>query len=164
MNTSTGRVILAFLAAAVVAVVWGSIVHTQYMLAGLSSIGADVGSVRLGTTLRDIFSGFFPTYGGYVVAPSLLVAFAVTEFLARRVPAARYPLYALAGFVAILIAIPLVNVLSPLALLFGSTREWTCVVWMAAGGVLAGLLFAWMTRRALGHPVERGDQPHPATG
>lgn len=163
MNTSKfGPVILAFLAAVVLAIVWGSIVHTQYMLAGLAAIGADVGSVRLGTTIRDIFSGFFLTYGGYVVAPALLVAFLVTEFLSRRVPAARYPLYALAGFAAILVGIPLVNALSPLALIFGSTREWSCVFWMAAGGALGGLLFAWMTRRTLAVHVERRADPQPA--
>ena len=127
----------AFLMALVLAIVWGSIVQSQYNLAALASIGADVGSVRLQVTLRDIFSGFFPTYGGYVVA------FGVVALLEPKVPAAaRVPLYALAGLVALLIAIPLVNWLSPVALLVGATREWSCTFWMAAAGIPAGLLYA----------------------
>ena len=133
----------AFLMALVLAIVWGSIVQSQYNLAALASIGADVGSVRLQVTLRDIFSGFSLTYGGYVVAPALLVAFGVVALLEPKVPAAaRVPLYALAGLVALLIAIPLVNWLSPVALLVGATREWSCTFWMAAAGIPAGLLYA----------------------
>ncbi|WP_394003377.1 hypothetical protein ACF3M1_01840 [Luteimonas sp. WGS1318] len=144
MKTSALKgVVPAFLLAVVLAIVWGSIVQSQYNLAALASIGADIGSVRLQVTLRDIFSGFFPTYGGYVVAPAFLVAFGVVALLEPKVPgAARIPLYALAGVVALLIAIPLVNALSPVALLVGATREWSCTFWMAAAGLPAGLLYA----------------------
>lgn len=165
MNTSrTGRVILALLAAVALAVVWGSIVQTQFNLAALASIGADIGPVRLHTTLRDIFSGFFFTYGGYIVAPALLVAFAVTEYLARRLPGARLVLHALAGGVALLLAIPLVNTLAWVALLIGATRDWNCTLWMALGGVPAGLLFAWMTRAVLGHHEPGDREPRLAPG
>lgn len=77
-TTSTPRVILGFLAAVVVTVVWGSVVQTQYNLAALAGIGADIGpGTNLRATFTDIFSGFFPTYGGYVVLPALLVAFSL---------------------------------------------------------------------------------------
>ncbi|WP_180542955.1 hypothetical protein [Luteimonas deserti] len=133
----------AFLLALVLSIVWGSIVQSQYNLAALASIGADVGSVRLQVTLRDIFSGFFPTYGGYIVLPALAVAFIAVALLEPRLPhAARIPLYAIAGGLAILLAIPLVNALSPVALLVGATREWSCAVWMAAGGVVSSVLYA----------------------
>ncbi len=159
------RWLAAFLVAVVIAIAWGSVVQTQYNLAALASIGADIEPVRMNATLRDLFSGFFPTYGGYVVLPALLVGFAVTEFVSRRfLPRLRLALYALAGFIAILVAIHLVNALSPVALLVGATRDWSCTFWMSAGGVLSGLVFAWMTRgeeRYRVHP-QGVRQPQPA--
>ena len=140
------RLILGFLAAVVVTVVWGSVVQTQYNLAALTGIGADIGLVtNLRATLTDIFSGFSLTYGGYIVLPSLLVAFFVAWLVVRRTG---YPLpwFALAGGLAILAGIPLVNWLSPLALLIGASRDASSIFVMAAGGIVGGILFAWMTR------------------
>ena len=143
-TTSVGRLILAFLAASVLTVVWGSIVQTQYNLAALTGIGAVIGpGINLRATLTDIFSGFSLTYGGYVVVPALLVAFFVAWLVARRTGAA-LAWFGLAGGLAILAGIPLVNWLSPLALLIGASRDWSCVFLMAAGGVAGGLLFAWV--------------------
>lgn len=150
MKTSTLRgLVPAFLLALVVAIVWGSVVQTQYNLAALASIGADANSVRMQTTVRDLFSGFFPTYGGYVVLPALLVAFVAAAFASRKAPRARLALFALAGGLALLLAIPLVNWLSPVALLVGATRDWSCTLWMALGGVVAGLVFAGLTHRRI---------------
>lgn len=158
MKASSLRgVIPAFLLAAVFATVWGSVVQTQYNLGALAAIGVDVGPVRWQTTMRDIFSGFFPTYGGYVVLPALLVSFVVASLLARKLPQARMPLLSLAGGVAIFLAIPLVNWLSPVALLVGASRDWGCTLWMAVGGFLAGLLYAWLTRRP--HGTFAGTRP-----
>lgn len=158
MKTSLLRGTLpAFLLALIVATAWGAVVQTQYNLAALSSIGADVGSVRMQTTLRDLFSGFFPTYGGYVVLPALLVAFVIAQLIARRRPGARLPLFSTAGGLALFLAIPLVNVLAPVALLVGATRNWSCTLWMAVGGVLAGLLFALLTS------LRRSDRAAPRT-
>lgn len=138
--------ILAFLAAVVVATVWGSIVQTQYNLAGLSGIGADItGGVRTGTTIGDIFSGFTPTYGSHVVLPSLLVAFVVAALIPVQQRAARLMLFAAAGTVGIGLGIPIVNWLAPVALLVGATRDVSCIVVMALGGIIAGLMFASLT-------------------
>src|SRR5690606_10813463 len=66
----------AFLVAIVIATVLGAIVQTQYNLDGLTMIGVEITfGQRVQTTLRDIFSGFSPSYAGYVVLPSLLLAF-----------------------------------------------------------------------------------------
>ena len=138
--------VLAFVAAVVFATVWGAIVQTQYNLAGLSSIGAEISSgVRLETTLRDIFGGFSPTYGGYIVIPSLLVAFIVAAWIARRAPGSRALWFSAAGLLAIALGIPIVNWLSPVALLVGATRDLSCLARMAIGGLGAGLLFAALT-------------------
>lgn len=149
----------AFLLALVFATAWGSVVQTQYNLAALAGIGVDIDAVRWQATLRDLFSGFFPTYGGYVVLPALLVSFVVASLLARKLPQVRMPLVSLAGGVAIFLAIPLVNVLSPVALLVGASRDWGCTLWMAVGGLLAGVIYAWLTRPP--HRAAPG-RPHPA--
>lgn len=142
--TTVQRLILGFLAAVVLTVVWGSVVQTQYNLAALTGIGVDIGpGTNLRATFTDIFSGFSLTYAGYMVVPALLVAFFVASLVVRRTGA---PLlwFGLAGGLAILAAIPLVNWLSPLALLIGASRDFSSVVLMAAGGAFGGLLFAWL--------------------
>lgn len=145
-STSAPRLIFAFLIAVVVTVFWGSVVQTQYNLAALVGIGVEIGpSINLQTMLRDIFSGFSPTYGGYVVLPSLLVAFFVAWWVVS-LTGAPLPWFGLAGGLAILLGIPLVNWLSPLALLIGANRDFSSVVLMAVGGAIGGVLFAWMTR------------------
>lgn len=155
-----GRVVLVFLLAVLVAVVWGSLVQTNYNLQALASIGVEVGDVRAATMVRDVFSGFTPTYGGYMVLPALLVAFAIAWFIVRRYPALRIALFVVAGYLAVLAAIPLVNFLSPLALLVGASRDTGAIFWMAGGGALAGLLFALL---AVPRPRHRADAPVVAT-
>ncbi|MCP1675424.1 hypothetical protein J2T57_002574 [Natronocella acetinitrilica] len=140
------RLLLGFLAAVVLTVLWGSIVQTQYNLAALTAIGADIGpGINLRATLADIFSGFSLMYGGYVVLPALLVAFVVAWLVVWRF-GNPLPWFGLAGGLAILVGIPLVNWLSPLALLIGATRDVSCTILMALGGVAAGVLFAWVAR------------------
>ena len=141
-NSQVLHVALAFLAAVLFATVWGSVVQTQFNLAALNSIGADIGLIlNLRTTLADIFSGFSLTYAGYFVVPAFLVAFAAAWWVSRQIGPATQFWFALAGGLAILLAIPLVNYLSPLALVIGATRDWLCTALMALGGVGAGLLF-----------------------
>jgi hypothetical protein len=159
----SGRALVAFFVAVLVAVVFGSLVQSHYNLQALASIGVDVDGVRVSTMLRDIFSGFSPTYGGYMVAPALLVAFAVAAWLGMHRPAWRTGLFVVGGYLAVLLAIPLVNSLSPLALLVGASRDTSATFWMAGGGALAGLLFALMTgprHRDARHEVV---EPAPAT-
>lgn len=156
MNTSRLlQVLIGFIAAVVFATLWGAIVQTQYNLAALNSIGAGIGAgTNLRTTLADIFSLFTPTYAGLIVAPSLLVAFIVAWLVVRQTGHSPWPWYALAGGLAILIAIPLVNYLAPLALLIGAARHASSVVVMALGGIVAGLIFAALCYRDAGW--ERG--------
>jgi hypothetical protein len=144
-NSPYGRIVIAFIAAVLVAIVFGTLVQSHYNLQALASIGVDVSGVRASTMARDIFSGFSPTYGGYIVAPALLVAFLVAGWLGARRPAWRTVLFAVGGYLAILAAIPLVNFLSPVALLVGASRDFSATAWMAGGGALAGLLFALLT-------------------
>jgi hypothetical protein len=158
-------IVVAFLVAVVIATLWGAVVQTQFNLAGLASIGAEIPlGLRAQSTLTDIFGGFSPTYAGYVVAPSLLVAFAVAAWVAGRWPGAPAFWFALGGFLAVLLAIPLVNYLSPVALLIGASRDWLCTILMALGGTAAGLWFAaysgggWERRQRRTFDVEREER------
>lgn len=148
-NPAITRLLLAFLTAVLVATVWGSIVQTQFNLNALVGIGVDISpGVRVRTTASDIFSGFSPTYGAYVVLPSLLVAFAAAWLLSHIQPKYTMPWFTLAGAVAILIGNPVVNFLSPLALLVGATRDFSCLALMALGGGAAGVIFVIIVRYA----------------
>lgn len=155
-TTMVQRLILGFLAAVVLTVVWGSVVQTQYNLAALTAIGVDIGpGTNLRATFTDISSGFGLTYAGYIVLPALLVAFFVAWWVVR-LTGAPLPWFGMAGGLAILAGIPLVNWLSPLALLIGANRDVSSIVVMAMGGVAGGVLFAWMTR-----PTDPADARHP---
>lgn len=143
-GTSVQRLIAGFIAAVIFTVIWGSFIQTQYNLAALSAIGADIGpGTNLRATFTDIFSGFSLMYGGYVVLPALLVAFIIAWLVVRHTSAPMF-WFALAGGLAILVGIPLVNWLSPLALLIGATRDLSCTILMAIGGIAGGILFVWM--------------------
>jgi hypothetical protein len=145
---NTGNVIsylVAFLLAVFVALVWATIVQVQLNFALLEDLGHRVPfSLRLQTIGIDLlrFGGFFSV----IVIPTLLVAFVVAGLLARSLPDWRTLLFIVAGGVGLLVAIPLVQWASPLALLILPTRHISGLSLIAAGGLFSGLLFAWMTR------------------
>jgi hypothetical protein len=90
----------AFLAAAAVTTLLGTVAQTQFNLARLAGLGAAVPpDLRLEVTLRDL-AGFAPTFGALTLA-GFLVAFLVSGLIRRRVPRGRAALYAVAGAVAI---------------------------------------------------------------
>jgi hypothetical protein len=148
MNQSTlTRVVYAFVAALVVATLWGSIVQTQFNLNALANLGVDITiGVRTKTTISDIFSGFSLTYGSYVVLPSLFFAFAAAWFISRNQPRHAALWFAAAGAVGVLLGNPVVNYLSPLPLLVGATRDTLCLILMALGGGAAGVVFISIAR------------------
>lgn len=142
---SIARVVVAFVVAVVLTTLWGAAVQTQFNLSALAGIGMDVdATLRLGTTARDMVSGFFPTYAGYIVVPTLLVAFLAAEWLVRRINGSRWFWYPLAAVLGLLVGIPLVNYLAPVALLVGASRDPACTVIMAAGGAPAAALFVYL--------------------
>ncbi len=155
-----GKLAIMFVVGVLIATVWGAIVQTQFNLAALVGLGVDItGGVRFGTTLRDIFSGFSLTYGGYVVLPSLLVAFLVCAWLVRYLPGPPLIWFIIAGYASIPIGNAIVNYLAPVALLVGATRDLSCTLLMAIGGALAGLVFGWAYSQRYsgrGRPVAHG--------
>lgn len=155
------QIVLSFLVAVLVTTVWGSIVQTLFNMRALVGIGAEFSFGNwLTFVLRDIFSGFTPTYGGYAVVPSLLVGLLVAAAIANRQRTSTRSLwFALGGGLSILLGIPLVNYLAPVALLIGASREFWCTALMAVGGVAGGVIFAAMTRP---RPVQSVQPPRDA--
>jgi hypothetical protein len=146
--------VIAFITAVVVTTAWGSIVQTQYNLSALNGINAGIGGgVWMATTFRDLFSGFSPTYAGYIVLPSLLVAFVAASWVAKQMALPRSVVLGAAGGVAIAVGIPLVNYLAPVALLVGATRDTSCIVLMAFGGVIGGVIFSLLSSYTLRYEV-----------
>jgi len=142
---SRNRRALAFLAAVVLAVAWGSVVQTQLNLAGLAALGAPVPlDVRLATTVRDL-SGFGPFYAILVLA-GLMPALFFAGLLARRLPHYRDALFALAGAVGLIAAIRAVDATVPPPTLMWATRGWGGLLAMAAGAALGAWVYARLTR------------------
>ncbi|WP_101927490.1 MULTISPECIES: hypothetical protein [Luteimonas] len=141
------RLLAAFVAALVVAAVWGSLVQTQFNLGALTALGVDLPwRLRLLTSVQDLV-GFGPAYLGIVLA-GWLPAFLVAALLVRRLPRMRTALYALAAGVGVVVAIRAVDAVAPMPVLIDATRGTAGLVAMALGSVAGGALFALWTRRA----------------
>jgi len=141
---------LAFAAAAVLAVAWGSLVQTQFNLNALVALGVEMPlRLRLLTSLQDLL-GFGPVYAGIVLA-AWLPAFAVASWLARRNPAWRNALFTLAAGVALPIAIRVTDAGAPMPVLIDATRGLGGLLAMTIGSAAGGALFArwtWPRHRA----------------
>jgi hypothetical protein len=134
------KLVLAWLAATMVTAATGSVIQTQFNLAAIAAVGADVPfGVRLQTTLHDL-AGFAPMFAG-ITAAGFLVAFVAAGLLARRWPARRTLLYASAGAAAIAAAILLINAQLPMTPI-GATRQLAGLLALAAAGGLGGWAFA----------------------
>jgi hypothetical protein len=134
------RMLLAWLLAAAVTAVTGSVVQSQFNLAAIAAIGAPVSfGARLQVTLHDLVH-FAPTFG-LISAAGFLVAFLVAALLVRRRPARRTFLYTLAGAAAIVAAIGLMNAMLPVTAI-GAARSWAGILALALTGALGGWSFA----------------------
>ncbi len=136
--------LLALFAATATAAALGSIVQSQASLAALEALGVAIPMVlRVGTTADDLV-GFAPTYGGLLL-PGFLIAFLVAAWLARRWPARRATLFALAGAAAVataLVSMRLALGLQPVA----AARDALGLSALALAGAVGGAVYARMTR------------------
>jgi hypothetical protein len=145
----------AFLAALLLASLWGTVVQTQFNLKALTDLGVAIApGLRLRTSLQDV-AGFGPVYAGIVLA-AWLPAFAAAAWLARRRPALRPGLYPLAAGVGLLVAIRAVDAFAPMPSLIYATRLLPGLLTMALGSALGGALFARLTRESGGRDGRTG--------
>jgi hypothetical protein len=126
----------AYLAAAIVTTLLGTVVQTQFNLAPLAGFGAPVpAGLRLEVMARDL-AGFAPTFGALTLA-AFLIALPVTGLIRRRIVRGRAALYALAGAVAIATMLVLMKAalgLNAIAAVRGAGGFATLVIAGAIGG------------------------------
>ena len=136
----------ALFGAVLIATAWGSVVQTQFNIASLASIGAEIPiRLRLQITALDLL-GFTPIYA-VIVSIGLLCTLPVAAPIARWQPLHRSTMYALAGTVGIASAIRIVDIATPVPTLIAATRGTTGWLLMVLGGTLAGWWFAHHTRQ-----------------
>lgn len=140
------RRIGACLLALLFAAAWGTLVQTQFNLAAIGALGvAAAPAVRAATSLQDL-AGFGPAYAG-ILGMAWLPALALAAWLARRRPARRTALFALAAGLGTMVAIRVIDAVAPMPVLIDATRGWGGLLAMAAGSALGGGLLAHWTRR-----------------
>lgn len=134
------RLLLAWLAAAALTGIIGSLIQTQFGLAAISALGAPVPvGVRLLTTLHDL-AGFAPLLA-LLAAGGFLPAFLVTALLLRWWPGQRPLLYPLAGAAAIGTILLLMDATLPITAI-GAARSLAGVAALVLAGAAGGLAFA----------------------
>ncbi|MDP3521889.1 MAG: hypothetical protein Q8S02_14805 [Hydrogenophaga sp.] len=134
--------LLAWLLAAA----WGSVVQTQWNLQALVAVGVDISAAaRASATWQDLI-GFAPVYAG-ILAAGWLPALPVAAWLARRWPSRRGTLLAAAAGAGMVAAVRTIDALAPMPVFIDATRHPSGLLAMAAGAVIAGLLYARLTTR-----------------
>lgn len=139
------RSAIGYLAAVIGTSVSGSIVQTQFNLAALQGLGVSIPlDVRLDTTVQDLI-GFAPLFAA-LVAAALLIAFAVSGLLLRRLPLPVMSLHVLAGAAAILTLLLIMDAMLPITPI-AAARSMSGLLVLSLTGALGGLLFAAIARR-----------------
>jgi hypothetical protein len=125
----------------------GSVIQTQLNLARLAELGVPVPpDERLRTTAQDLL-GFAPLWA-IIVAAGLLVALFAASGLARLLGRATTVLHAVAGFLAPLTALLLMEALLPVTVI-AAARSWTGMLLMSLPGAMGGWIYArlWAQRQ-----------------
>ena len=146
MRNREGRRVVPFFVAVLAATIWGAIVQTQFNLADLQGMGAIVPwSVRAQTTMHDLLN-FGPLYAA-VVATSFVLAFPVAALIARYWTLSRTAWFMLAGVVGLVVAIRVIDAVTPPPVLIAATRSSLGLIAMTAGGALGGWVFAYLSAK-----------------
>lgn len=133
------RVLAAWLAAVVAATVAGSLIQSHFTLAAIGRIHEPVAwRDRLVVYGHDLMH-FAPLWG-VIVALGLLIAFVVAGWVGRHRPAWRWTLFPLAGLVAVLTALLVMQAMLPVTLI-AAARSGLGVVLLGLGGALGGAVY-----------------------
>jgi|GEM_PF-288359 len=153
----TFRWLLAWLTAVIVTAVAGSIVQTQINIARIVELGESVSlDERLVTTLQDL-AGFAPVWA-IIVAAGLLVALPVAGALGRKWPSLAIWLQMLAGFMALVVALLIMDLMLPVTAV-AAARSWCGVLLLSVPGVFGGwIYFALYLQRQKGQNFHQAAQ------
>ncbi|MCH4565083.1 hypothetical protein MKP05_18455 [Halomonas sp. EGI 63088] len=139
--TRRWQTLVAYVAAVLDATLLGSIVQTQFNLAALSALGADISfSTRLATTAHDLL-GFTPLYGS-LVAIMMLGAMPVASVVTRWLGFGAWPIHALAAALGLWVMLSIVDALAPMPTLIAATRSLEGTLAMMATAALGGWGYA----------------------
>lgn len=142
---SKSRYLVYFVLAVLLTAAFASVLQTQYNLAMLQALGAPMpGDVRLRATCLDLL-GFAPLFA-LLAGAGFIFALPAATYLGAALPLLRWPLFALAGALAVWLAMSLVNALLPMPTLIGANRSLLGTLGLMACGSLGALLFAWLSR------------------
>ncbi|MGY6554972.1 MAG: hypothetical protein ACXIUM_10675 [Wenzhouxiangella sp.] len=137
------KTLFGWSAAVVTTAVVGSVVQSQINLAAISALSQSISmSERLGTSLFDIRS-FSPVLGA-LVALAFVLAWPVAGLVAKSRPERRRWLFPLAGFIAVLTALLLMNALLPVAVI-AAARTAVGVLALSLCGALGGWVYLKVT-------------------
>lgn len=146
---SKPRTVLYFCLAVLLASMSGSVLQTQFNLASLQAMGAPMSlSVRLHTTALDLL-GFSPIFA-LLVLFGFVFALPAASVLARVCPGVRWLLFALAGALAVWLAMVVANSVLPMPTLIAANRSLAGTFGLMASGSIGALLFAGLMRPAPG--------------
>ncbi len=133
------KTLLGWSAAVVTTAVSGSVVQSQINLAAISRLDQSIAvSDRLDMTLFDL--GSFGPLWGAIVAFAFLLAWPIAGLLARKWLTWRWFLFPLAGFVAIICALLVMNAAMPVTVV-AAARTVPGMVMLGLCGALGGWVY-----------------------
>lgn len=138
----------AYAAAVITTAALGSVVQTQFNMAAIASLGVPVPvDVWAPVTGEDLmrFGPIMAAVAGAALMPALLLAL----FVARALPSWRWSIFAAAGVVGLWAAFSMMGFFTPMPTLVAAVRSTAGLAAMSATGVAGGLVFAWLSRRAV---------------
>nr|WP_240457891.1 hypothetical protein [Halomonas socia] len=133
--------LLGFVLALLVTTLSGSLIQTQFNLAAIAALGAEISlTTRLGTSAQDLL-GFAPLYAA-MVAVALAVALPLATLGWRWLPLPPGLLYPLAAALGLWLAFTIADALAPMPTLIAATRSLSGTLAMLGGAALGGLVYA----------------------
>ena len=151
--TRFGLFMFQLLVATLVTFLIASALHTQSVLSGLISVGAEIPlSLRIKTVFVD-FAGLLPTYG-VIVFVGMLIAMSVALLIANKLLSARHAnthqspyqssqlwLFSLAGAVAVFTLLSAMHPILDVSIIAGA-RGLSGLLTQSIAGAIGGLVFA----------------------
>ncbi len=139
------RLLLAFAVTVAVTTALAVAAHSQFVMAGLRGLGAEIGGrMALDVTLHDI-AGMAPLYSMFVAA-ALLIGFLITGWLWPKVKLSRTISFAIGGGAAIALMLVIMRYQLGITVVAGARTPGGFAA-QCAVGALGGLLFAVVSRR-----------------
>ncbi|MEN3975561.1 hypothetical protein [Emcibacter sp. SYSU 3D8] len=140
--------ILAFAVTVPVTAAVAVALHSQFVMAGLRGLGAEIGAgVALDMTLHDVL-GMAPIYAMFIGA-ALLLGFLITGWLWPRIGLGRTVSYAIGGGAAMAVMLVIMREALGITMVAGA-RTPAGFAAQCVAGVLGGVLFALLSRRQAG--------------